>query len=89
MPPYEVRRYIGLNRVQPHHFLDEIVQREVDKIDLHDPRKSLGKVTKELIKVPLRGDRLCHFEESLIPLRKILTGGDRLPVHKQTVWTIP
>jgi hypothetical protein len=74
MAPHEIRRHVGLNGMETHHFLDGIMQGEVDIIDLHDPRKPVGKVAKELIEVPLRGDRLHDFEERLVALLEILTG---------------
>ncbi len=55
-------------------FLDGIIHGERDKIDLHNPRESMGEIAKELIKIPLRRNRLCDLKKGLVALREILTG---------------
>ena len=88
MAPHEIRRHIGLNGMQPHQFLDGVIEGEVDKIHLHDPRESMGEIVKQLIKVTLCGNCLRDLQERLVALREILTGRNALPIHSPAVWTI-
>jgi hypothetical protein len=81
MSPDKVCRHIGLDRMQPHGVLNRIVYGQRDEINLHNPRKPLGEIAKELIKVPLRSDRLCDLKKSLVAFREILTGRDARPAH--------
>jgi hypothetical protein len=74
MPPDEIRRHIGLNRVQSHHVARGIVQGERDEIYLHHSGKTLGEIPKEFMEVAMRGDRLRNLQESLVPLRQSFTG---------------
>ena len=74
MTSYEIGRHVRLNGVQPHRVSDRIVQRQGDKIHMDDPRQALGKVSKEFVEIAVRGDRLCDFQQGLVPLRQRLTG---------------
>jgi hypothetical protein len=71
--------------MQLHGVSNRIVYGQRDVIDLHDPRKSMGKIAKQLIEVPLCRDCLCDLKKGLVAFREILTWRDALPIHTQVV----
>lgn len=85
MSSYQVGRYICLNRMEAHDVFDRIMQRQVDKIYLHDPRKTMGQIVKEPIEISLRGNRLRDFQKSLITLREGFAGMYGLPIHEHSM----
>jgi hypothetical protein len=88
VPADQVGRHVRLNGVQPHGIPDGIVQGQGDEIDLHHAGKMLSKITTKRIEIPLSSNRLRHFQEALIPLRKTFTGRSGWPIHSRAVWRI-
>ena len=69
MTTNEIGRHVGLNGMQPHNVALRIVQAHGDEINVHHSRKALGKISKQLMKIPVNGNRLCDLQEGLVPIR--------------------
>jgi hypothetical protein len=49
-----------------HHLAGGFVKNQIGKIELHDTVQPRRKIMKELVEVPVRGDRLRNLEKSLV-----------------------
>jgi len=50
---------------------------------MDDPRQALGEVSKEFVEIAVCGNRLCDFQQGLVPLRESLTGRCGMPIHRR------
>jgi len=50
--------------------------------------KALGKISKELVQITVRGDCLCNLQQGLVPLRESLARRCGVPIHRRSVWPI-
>ena len=53
---------------------------------MYNPRKALGKISKEFVYIAVDGDRLRNLQQCLVPLGKSLIGRCGVLIHRRAVW---